>query len=95
MIKRYLPNFVYTHDVTPSYSADSSWLFPSANAGILERSLRHIRSYLAEVRRKQAKEYVIRRDTEHLYSLTDEQLRDLGITRMDIPRAVRFGKGNL
>lgn len=95
MIRRYLPNFVYTDNASPSYSAESSWLFPGANAGILERTLRHIRSYLAEVRRKQAQEYVIRRDTEHLYSLTDEQLRDIGITRMDIPHAIRFGKENL
>jgi uncharacterized protein YjiS (DUF1127 family) len=95
MIKRYLPNFVYTYNVTPSYSAESSWLFLGANAGILGRTLRHIRSYLAEVRRRQTLEIEIRRDTEHLYSLTDEQLRDIGITRMDIPRAVRFGKGNL
>jgi len=95
MIKRYLPNFVYTYNVTPSYSAESSWLFPGANAGILGRTLRHIRSYLTEVRCRQALEIEIRRSTEHLYSLTDEQLRDMGITRMDIPRAVRFGKGNL
>jgi len=95
MIKRYLPNFVYTYNAASSYSAESSWLFPSANAGILGRTLRQIRSYLTEVRRRQAQEIEIRRDTEHLYSLTDEQLRDIGITRMDIPRAVRFGKENL
>ncbi len=95
MINRYLPNFVYTYNITPSYSAESSWLFPGANAGILGRALRHLRSYLAEVRRSQTLENGIRRDTEHLHSLTDEQLRDIGITRMDIPRAVRFGKGNL
>lgn len=95
MIKRYLPNFVYTYNVTSSYSAESSQLFLGANLGILGRTLHRIRSYLAEVRRKQEQEYVIRRDTEHLYSLTDEQLRDIGITRMDIPRAVRFGKVNL
>jgi uncharacterized protein YjiS (DUF1127 family) len=95
MIKRYLPNFVYTNNVTPSYSAESSWLFPGANAGILGRTLRHIRNYLAEVGRRQALEFEIRRDIEHLYSQTDEQLRDIGITRMDIPRAVRFGKGGL
>ena len=95
MIKRYLPNLVYTYNASHSYSAESSWLFPGANSGILGRTLRHIHSYLAEVRRKQAQEYVIRRDTEHLYSLTDDQLRDIGITRMDIPRAIRFGKGNL
>ena len=95
MIKRYLPNFVYTYNITPSYSAESSWLFPGANAGIFGRAFHHLRSYLAEVRRRQVLENEIRRDTEHLYSLTDEQLRDIGITRMDVPRAVRFGKGNL
>jgi uncharacterized protein YjiS (DUF1127 family) len=95
MIKRYLPSFVYTYNVTPSYSAESSWLFLGANAGILGRTLRHIRSHLAEVGRRQALEIEIRRDTEQLYSLTDAQLRDIGITRMDIPRAVRFGKENL
>ena len=70
-------------------------LFPGANAGILGRALQHIRSYYAEVRRRQAQEIEIRRDIEHLYSLTDEQLRDIGITRMDISRAVRYGKENL
>jgi uncharacterized protein YjiS (DUF1127 family) len=95
MIKRNIPNFVYTYNATPSYSAESSWRFLGANASILGRTLRHIRIHLAEVRRRQALEIEIRRDTEQLYSLTDEQLRDIGITRLDIPRAVRFGKGNL
>ena len=70
-------------------------LFPGANRGILERVLQPIRGYLAEVRCRQSQEIEIRRATEHLYSMTDEQLRDIGITRMDIPRAVRFGKENL
>ncbi len=94
MNKRYLPNFVYTYNVTPSYSAEPAWIFSGANAGIFGRALNHLRSYLAEVRRRQALNNKIRKDTEHLYSLTDVQLLDIGITRMDIPLAVRFGKGN-
>ena len=95
MIKRYLPNLVYSNNVTPSCSIEPSSLFPGVNVGIFGRVLRHLRSYLAEVKRRQALENEIRRDTEHLFSLTDEQLRDIGITRMDIPRAVRFGQGYL
>ena len=95
MTKRNLPTLVYPHNITPPYSTESSWLFSDANAGIFGRTLRYVHSYLSEVRRRQTLENRICRDTEHLYSLTDEQLRDIGITRMDIPRAVRFGKGNL
>ncbi len=94
MIKRYLPNFVYTYNITPSYSTEPSWIFSGANASIFGRALHHLRSYLAEVRHRQALENKIRKDTEHLYSMTDVQLRDIGITRMDIPLAVRLGKGN-
>jgi uncharacterized protein YjiS (DUF1127 family) len=39
-----------------------------------------------------ARECEIRRSMKHLASLNDHALRDIGLTRGDIERAVRFGR---
>ena len=62
------------------------------NSGIFGEAFRQLSSYFTEAMRKQKQENNIRRDIEHLRSLTDGQLSDIGITRMDIPHVVRYGK---
>jgi uncharacterized protein YjiS (DUF1127 family) len=64
-------------------------------SGFLGTILRQLSSYSTETKRKWMQENTIRREIEQLGSLTDGQLSDLGITRMDIPRAVRYGRDNL
>jgi uncharacterized protein YjiS (DUF1127 family) len=39
-----------------------------------------------------AKEARIRRDTRHLMLMSDEMLNDIGLTRAEIGRAVRYGR---
>jgi len=41
---------------------------------------------------RQARAAEDRKAIEHLQALSDAQLRDMGITRMDISHVVRFGK---
>lgn len=51
-----------------------------------------VRRLLADIDRKRRIDYENRRAIAHLESLTDAQLRDIGIARPDIERAVRNGK---
>ncbi|MCP4876241.1 MAG: hypothetical protein GY896_12315 [Gammaproteobacteria bacterium] len=60
--------------------------------GILSRAVRGLRDYVAEISRRYESEAEERKSMEHLHSLTDEHLRDIDITRMDISRAVRYSK---
>lgn len=58
------------------------------NVNLLERILRRV----VEFDRKRRLEYEYRKAITHLGSLTDAQLRDVGIARPDIEYAVRHGK---
>jgi uncharacterized protein YjiS (DUF1127 family) len=39
-----------------------------------------------------AQELRIRRDTRHLMLMSDQMLKDIGLTRAEIGRAVRYGR---
>jgi len=64
-------------------------------ANAIEKALGRIYRVGIEINRKRELEYQNRRAIAHLKSLTDEQLRDVGIQRPDIERAVRLGKENV
>ena len=70
-----------------SAAAESSFGIPSA-ARLVDR----VRRTIADFDRNRRLEYENRRSIAHLESLTDAQLRDIGIARPDIERAVRHGK---
>ena len=81
--------------VRPSYLAQSehtSLLSHRVNESVLRVAFSGIKGRLVEALRRQSNETEIREATEHLHDLTDEQLLDMGITRMDIAHVVRHGK---
>jgi uncharacterized protein YjiS (DUF1127 family) len=95
MIKHNLQNLVDSNNIV-SYQLSEPQYLPGADAtSLFARSIRGLRRYLAESSRKHSLEAENRKAIEHLHSLTDEHLRDIGITRMDISRVVRFGKDNI
>jgi uncharacterized protein YjiS (DUF1127 family) len=46
----------------------------------------------ARAARAIAQELRIRRDTRHLMLMSDQMLKDIGLTRAEIGRAVRYGR---
>jgi uncharacterized protein YjiS (DUF1127 family) len=67
-------------------------LLPADLADALGTLVDRLRRQIAAIDRKQRLEFERRRAIAHLRSLTDAQLRDVGIARPDIERAVRHGK---
>jgi len=60
--------------------------------GFLAAAVRALRDHVGASFRRQARAAEDRKAIEHLQALSDAQLRDMGITRMDISHVVRFGK---
>lgn len=60
--------------------------------GAVERLFHRLRAWLVAIDRERAVEYEHEKAIAHLRSLTDSQLRDIGIARPDIERAVRQGR---
>lgn len=87
-IQNLLPSRHLLHSQT-----DGSQCLPMhGNEGLLSRVIGKFQSYFVEWNRKYHREAEIHQAIEHLQALTDQQLSDIGITRMDISAAVRFGK---
>lgn len=63
-----------------------------AIAGALLRLADYLRRRLAEIGESIARDRDVRESIEHLETMSDAQLRDIGITRADIGDAVRFGR---
>lgn len=59
---------------------------------LFRATIRRIKGKLVEAYKRQSSETAIHEAIQHLHSLTDEQLRDMGISRMDIAHVVRYGK---
>ena len=95
MIKRNIQNLVHFSNLAPYKTSEPRYLFEAGDAGLFTRVINGLRSFLAGRSDKQALETEKKKAIEHLHSLTDEQLRDIGITRMDISRAVRLGRDNI
>jgi hypothetical protein len=95
MIKRNLQNLVQSNNRFSNELSEPQSLLDTGDAGLLKSAIYGLRHYLAESNRKHSLEAENRRATEHLHTLTDEQLRDIGITRMDISRAVRLGRDKI
>jgi len=81
--------------VRPRYLAQPEHAPLLAHRGdesMLRAAISRLKGRLVETLRQQSKETEIREAIEHLHDLTDEQLLDMGITRMDISHVVRHGK---
>ena len=66
--------------------------FGGAIAGALLRLAEYLRRRVAEIGEHIARDRDHREAIGHLESMSDAQLRDIGITRADIADAVRFGR---
>ena len=95
MIKQNLQNLVHSSNLIPNQLNGPQYLLGTGDAGLFTRAISGLRNYLAESSRQQVLEAQIRKAIEHLHTLTDEQLRDMGITRTGISRAVRYGRENI
>ncbi|HKJ52730.1 MAG TPA: DUF1127 domain-containing protein [Gammaproteobacteria bacterium] len=95
MTSRYLQNPARIAKLAHNPSADNSFGLPAGLINAVEKTLGRIYRAVLEIDRKRELEYRNRRAIAHLESLTDEQLRDVGIQRPDIARAVRLGKDHV
>ncbi len=95
MIKPNLQNLVDSNNLVSYQLSEPQYLPGADDTGLFAGAIRGLRRYLAESSREHSRETEIRKAIEHLHTLTDEHLRDIGITRMDISRVVRFGKDNI
>ena len=94
MINPKLQSLVVSSNLVSCQFDEPQYQPEAGNTGLLARIIHDLRHYLVASFRKQAFEAETRNSIEHLHSLTDEHLRDIGIMRMDISRAVRLGRGN-
>ena len=92
MITQVLQNLVRPSHLVHSQPSDVSFISHRGEEGLLRTAISGIKGRLVEALRQQANETEIREAIEHLHDLTDEQLLDMGITRMDIAHVVRHGK---
>lgn len=92
MIKQCIQNLSGPRYCVCSECEESHYLPVDGDWGCLAGAVRALRDYVAASFRRQARVAEDRRAIEHLQSLSDAQLRDMGITRMDISHAVKFGK---
>ncbi len=88
MIERYLQNLVFPYNLAPGGSTLPRGDAQKTVTGIFERLSRLLAAWRERIRQ----ESVHREAIEHLESMSDAQLRDIGITRADIADAVRFGR---
>jgi uncharacterized protein YjiS (DUF1127 family) len=92
MITQILQNLVRPRQLLHSQSSETTFPLQGGDESLFRTAIRGIRGMLVEARKRQIYNTEIREATEHLHGLTDEQLRDMGITRMDIAHVVRHGK---
>ena len=73
-------------------TAGPLYLPSGGDARPLGNIVRRVRALLDGIDRRRRVAYENRKAIAHLESLSDEQLRDIGIGRYDIERLVRFGR---
>jgi uncharacterized protein YjiS (DUF1127 family) len=87
-----LQNLVRPSDLAHPHCGEASFLSHRGDESLLGAAISRMKGRLVKVFRQQSNEIEIRESIEHLHDLTDEQLLDMGITRMDIAHVVRHGK---
>jgi len=92
MINLYLQNFVSPGKSLHGTTAGPAYPLRGGIATPLGNLVKRLRGKLVEIDRKRRSEYENRRAIAHLQSLTDAQLADVGIRRLDIERCVRHGR---
>lgn len=92
MIIQILQNLVRPSQLAHTQPGNASVLSRKSEESLLRATISGIKGRLVEVFRQRSNETEVREAIEHLHDLTDEQLLDMGITRMDIAHVVRHGK---
>ena len=73
-------------------TAGPVYLIPGGDTKPLGGIMRRVREIFVGIDRKRRAKYEDRQAIEHLQSLTDDQLRDIGIGRYEIEQRVRLGR---
>ena len=83
-----------THQPGYAHCAREDAGYPAGdeNTSALEVLLHRLRGWLSDINRKRRTRYENAMTIEHLRGMNDAQLRDIGISRPDIERAVRGGR---
>ena len=92
MIMRYIQNLTNRSQFVHPHAGATQWIPQGSNEGLIKRAIAGIKGKLIEAHNRQSRETELQHAAEHLHRLTDEQLLDMGITRMDISDVVRHGK---
>ena len=92
MITHIFQNLIEPRRFAHSANEETRYLPVGSAIGAIEGLLRRLRAWLAGIDRERRIRHQNAKAIAHLHSLTDGQLRDIGITRMDIEQAVRFGR---
>ena len=90
MITQILQNLVRPTHLP--HSSEASFLTHRGDESLFRAAISRVKGTLVEALRQQSNETENRKAIEHLNELTEEQLLDMGITRMDIAHVVRHGK---
>ena len=89
---RILPNLDDAAQVTAGRIATAPYTPRKSEPSLWNRAVRYLQHRLDAAQQSYQREAEIRKAIRHLQVLTDEQLMDMGITRLDIVRVVRHGK---
>ena len=92
MITRYLQNLTGSSHFVHPHAGTAQWPLQGSNESLFKRAIHGLKGKIVEAYSRQLRETEIQDAAEHLNGLTDVQLLDMGITRMDISHVVRHGK---
>jgi uncharacterized protein YjiS (DUF1127 family) len=94
MIKRYIQNLLPSRHLVHAQAHDCGCrCVPDTSDTHFPAQVIHVlHQYIAEIGQTYKREAEKRKSINHLQGMTDSHLRDLGITRLDISKVVRYGK---
>ena len=92
MITQILQNLIRPGHLHHAQSGNLSILPNKTDNSLLRVAFSNIKDRLVKILGQKTVETEVLEAIQHLHDLTDEQLLDMGITRMDIAHVVRHGK---
>jgi uncharacterized protein YjiS (DUF1127 family) len=92
MIMRILQNRTNSSHFVHPHAGATQWLPLGSDEGLFKRAIQSLKGKLIKAYNRQLRKTELQDAVEHLHGLTDEQLLDMGITRMDISHVVHHGK---
>ena len=95
MINQIFQNSTGSRKYAHSGNENIGYLSAGSANGAIDGFFHRLRAWLAGIDRQRAIEYENAKAIAHLQSLTDGKLRDIGIERPDIERAVRLGRDSI